>query len=235
MPVSSRKAARRSQSRGRLGPWVPHWVHPSPFPFQSGRFAPAGHHAPSCGRSRGVRSSGNRRAEGRFRHRSARNAGDGLRTQSAERSGIGEIAVGGSPVELDERHEVGHVAFGDIAEEIGGLPPAHGTPRSKAARNRTCSPHLFDRNREPRGFTGGAEAQREAVPAPLGTTGRRWRGPCSCALGKRPEQDQRRPVTGLGLDQRLHGAERTTDELLRRGRDALSASSAGVSGGRPDA
>ena len=33
-PSGTWKAARRSQSRGRLGPWVPHWVHPSPFPFK---------------------------------------------------------------------------------------------------------------------------------------------------------------------------------------------------------
>ena len=34
-PSGRWKAARRLQSRGRLGPWVPPLVHPSPFPFQS--------------------------------------------------------------------------------------------------------------------------------------------------------------------------------------------------------
>ncbi len=33
-PSGRWKAARRLQSRGRLGPWVPPLVHPSPFPFQ---------------------------------------------------------------------------------------------------------------------------------------------------------------------------------------------------------
>ena len=61
-PSGRWKAARRLQSRGRLGLWVPPLVHPTPFPFQSGRFASIGHHTgPSASmiddRSRRIRAA----------------------------------------------------------------------------------------------------------------------------------------------------------------------------------